>query len=83
VVTIGDDGPGIPAEYLARLFEHSYHQVRGHRLGLAISKSLIEQHGGRIEVTSDPGRGSSFLIVLPATPIAARAPDTPAAPVGA
>jgi hypothetical protein len=66
VLTVEDDGPGIPADSLARLFEPFYTtKFTGTGLGLAISKSLVEQHGGEIDVTSEPGRGTSFVIVLP------------------
>lgn len=66
VVTVADDGPGIPRENLDRLFEPFYTtKFSGTGLGLAISKSLVEQHGGTIEVTSEPGAGTSFVIVLP------------------
>ncbi len=74
VLTIEDDGPGIPPEQMAHLFEPFFTtKFSGTGLGLAISKSLIEQHGGRIEVDSAPGRGTTFLIVLPvSTAIAGR-----------
>ncbi len=66
VLTVEDNGPGIAAEHLAQLFEPFFTtKFTGTGLGLAISKSLIEQHGGRIEVNSEPGRGTSFLIFLP------------------
>ena len=66
VVTVEDDGPGIARESLQRLFEPFFTtKFAGTGLGLSISKSLVEQHGGRIEVTSEPGRGTSFLIILP------------------
>ena len=67
VVAVEDNGPGIPAEQLASVFEPFFTtKFTGTGLGLAISKSLVEQHGGRIEVTSQPGKGTSFLIILPA-----------------
>ncbi len=66
VVTVEDDGPGIAAEPLQHLFEPFFTtKFAGTGLGLPISKSLVEQHGGRIEVTSEAGRGTSFLIILP------------------
>jgi len=66
VLTVEDDGPGIAPESLRRLFEPFYTtKFAGTGLGLSISKSLIEQHGGRIEVTSEVGRGTSFLVILP------------------
>jgi signal transduction histidine kinase len=69
VVAVEDDGPGIPPEQLPRLFEPFFTtKYAGTGLGLAISKSLVEQHGGRIEASSEPGRGTTFLVVLPAAP---------------
>ena len=66
MVTVEDNGPGIAAEHLAQLFEPFFTtKFTGTGLGLAISKSLVEQHGGRIEVTSELGTGTSFLIILP------------------
>ena len=67
VVAVEDNGAGIAPGELARVFEPFFTtKFTGTGLGLAISKSLIEQHGGRIEVTSELGRGSSFLLILPA-----------------
>ena len=66
VIAVEDNGPGIPAEDLPRLFEPFFTtKFAGTGLGLSISKSLIGQHGGRIEVSSETDRGSTFLIVLP------------------
>jgi hypothetical protein len=67
VLAVEDDGPGIPAEQIGSVFEPFYTtKFSGTGLGLAISKTLVEQHGGRIEVSSQPGRGTTFLIILPA-----------------
>jgi signal transduction histidine kinase len=73
VVCVKDTGPGISAEDQARIFEE-FQQARdtngerpeGTGLGLALSKSLVELHGGRIWVESEPGKGSSFTFTLPA-----------------
>jgi PAS domain S-box-containing protein len=72
VVCVKDTGPGISAEDQARIFEE-FQQARdtngerpeGTGLGLALSKSLVELHGGRIWVESEPGKGSSFTFTLP------------------
>ncbi len=68
---VQDDGPGIPYEAQARLFERFYRvpqmeeKVHGTGLGLAIVKSVIERHQGRVEVQSEPGFGSKFSLILP------------------
>jgi signal transduction histidine kinase len=68
VLAVEDDGPGIAREDLDKLFEPFFTtKFTGTGLGLAISKALVEQHGGRIEVDSEPGRGTTFLVFLPAS----------------
>jgi signal transduction histidine kinase len=67
---VTDQGPGIPAEALPRLFERFYRgqhaaEEAGLGLGLYISRMLVEAHGGRIWVGSEPGAGSTFIIALP------------------
>jgi len=69
-VSITDQGCGIPAEVISHLFERFY-RVPGERkaegigLGLYITKLLVEAHGGRIWVESEPGKGSTFYFTLP------------------
>ncbi|MFQ5328908.1 MAG: sensor histidine kinase [Thermodesulfobacteriota bacterium] len=72
VVTISDTGVGIGAEDIPHLFDRFYRvdkarsrEAGGAGLGLSICKNLIESHGGRIEVTSRPGDGSTFSVYLP------------------
>jgi len=67
-----DTGPGIPEEEQEKIFEKFYQasklQTRlhgGSGLGLSIAKSIIEAHGGKIWVTSKPGKGSDFRFILP------------------
>jgi two-component system, NtrC family, sensor kinase len=64
---IRDDGSGISAEHLAHIFEPFYttKESGGSGLGLAISESIVERHGGTIEVDSAVGQGTTFKIVLP------------------
>jgi len=67
-IQIQDDGVGISAEILPNLFEPFFTtKERGHGLGLglAISRTIVERHLGRIEVASEPGRGTIFTITLP------------------
>jgi signal transduction histidine kinase len=71
-VSVSDTGPGIAAEDQARIFEEfqqtdaGARQLEGTGLGLALSKRLIELHGGRIWVESELGEGSMFSFALPA-----------------
>jgi PAS domain S-box-containing protein len=69
---VRDTGPGITPEAQARIFERFYRapsvsaDERGTGLGLAIVKSIVEQHAGRVWVTSVVGQGSAFSVSLPA-----------------
>ena len=68
VVTISDTGRGIPEEHLSRIFEPFFTTKelgKGTGLGLAIVHGIIERHGGKIEVESEVGKGTSFTITLP------------------
>lgn len=61
-----DTGPGIPADVLPRIFTPYFTTKSGGTgLGLPTSRRLIEAHEGRIEVISEPGRGTDFVITLP------------------
>lgn len=65
---VRDDGSGIAPEILSQIFEPFLTtKERGHSvgLGLAISHSIVERHGGRIEVQSEVGRGTTFTVRLP------------------
>jgi signal transduction histidine kinase len=67
-VSIKDTGSGIPASIQSKIFEPFFTTKevgKGTGLGLSICHSIIEKHFGRIEVISDVGRGSEFVIVLP------------------
>jgi len=66
-VTLADTGEGIPPENLPKIFD-PYFSTRpgGVGLGLAICYSIVKRHGGCIRVESEPGRGSSFHVILPA-----------------
>ena len=72
-VTVSDDGPGIDAAHLPRLFERFYRadpgrsrQHGGAGLGLSIVKHLVESMDGTIDVTSELGKGTRFVVTLPA-----------------
>lgn len=67
-IEISDTGPGIPQEALSRIWEPFYTTKppgEGTGLGLSISYGIIEKHGGTIEVESEPGKGTTFVIELP------------------
>lgn len=67
-VSIKDSGIGIPKEILPRIFDPFYTtKTKGHGLGLATCYSIINRHGGAIEVESEPGKGSVFHVYLPAS----------------
>lgn len=72
VVKIRDSGIGIPHELMGKIFEPFFTTKpvgQGTGLGLSISYGIIQQHGGRIEVESEPGRGSTFSVRLPLEPL--------------
>ena len=67
-IVVRDDGTGIAPELLSRMFEPFVTTKEGGRgvgLGLAVSRNIIERHGGRIQVQSELGKGTAFTIVLP------------------
>lgn len=70
---VQDDGPGIPAESLERVFERFYRvdkarsrEQGGTGLGLSIVKHIVQSHGGKVWAKSDPGKGAAFYFTLPA-----------------
>lgn len=68
-VQFSDTGTGIAPEVMPHIFEPFYStKAGGTGLGLAISAGIVEQHGGRIEVESQPGQGSTFIVWLPVRP---------------
>lgn len=68
VTLLRDEGPGIPAQNLSRIFDAFFttkSAENGTGLGLSITRTIVEAHGGSIEVSSELGRGTAFTIDLP------------------
>jgi signal transduction histidine kinase len=68
--TVTDDGPGIPGHEVPKLFERYYRSpgaknIPGTGMGLSIVKAVAEAHGGIAEVDSEPGKGSTFRLLIP------------------
>jgi signal transduction histidine kinase len=71
IAEVVDHGTGIPRAELTKIFEPFYTTKsagRGTGLGLSICYGIIHEHGGRIEVDSTLGQGSTFRVVLPSVP---------------
>lgn len=65
-VTVADSGVGIRREDLERIMEPLYStKARGIGLGLAIARSILDKHGGNLEIASESGKGSQFIVRLP------------------
>ncbi len=63
-----DDDIGIPKEYKSKVFEEpsgDKHNIKGYGLGLSYVRNILFQHHGFIEVESEPGKGSTFIVKLP------------------
>ena len=71
-IWVEDKGPGIPVSEQTRIFERFYRvgselrrETQGVGIGLSIVKHVVEAHGGKVTLKSEPGRGSTFAIELP------------------
>ena len=89
LLTVEDDGPGIPEDLRDRVFER-FVRGSGDRggsfgLGLSIVRAVADSHGGTVRLDSDAGRGTRFAVTLPQSEAAAAAtpPRRPATPSGA
>jgi two-component system nitrogen regulation sensor histidine kinase GlnL len=67
-VQISDTGAGIPVENLTEIFEPFFTtKPRGTGLGLAVTRRIVEEHGGTIKAESQSGKGTTFTVILPAS----------------
>ncbi len=85
-LSVVDHGAGISPEEQRRIFDRFYRarsararNVRGSGIGLSLVKYIAEAHGGRVEVESAVGRGSTFTVTVPAAPLVSPAPEERAA----
>jgi len=66
IISVIDNGPGIPEEIRERIFEPYFTtKTRGTGMGVVTVQRVVEDHGGRILVNSEPGKGSEFTLVIP------------------
>ncbi|MCK4546140.1 MAG: hypothetical protein KAW17_01750 [Candidatus Eisenbacteria sp.] len=67
-VVVSDDGSGIQPNVLSRVFEPGFTtRADGHGYGLAVCRRIVEQHGARLSVQTEPGKGTTFVLAIPAT----------------
>ncbi|MGB6552616.1 MAG: ATP-binding protein [Candidatus Binataceae bacterium] len=82
-IVVSDNGSGAPPEVIKRVFEPFYTtKAQGTGLGLWLSHRVIADHGGTIEVQSEPGNGTSFLIRLPGVDVEPQQRAAAASPAG-
>ena len=81
-LTVHDSGPGFDPQSANRLFETFYTTKReGMGIGLAISRSIIESHQGRLWATCNDGSGATFAFSIPRLPVLGRARHTDDPPI--
>ena len=74
MLVVRDNGPGIPAEYMYKVFDKFFrvpsgdrHNVKGYGLGLNYAALIMKHHNGRIAVENNPGNGCTFTLTFPKT----------------
>jgi signal transduction histidine kinase len=78
IAEVIDEGAGIPRSAIRKIFEPFYTTKppgRGTGLGLSVCYGIVADHGGRMEVESEPGKGSTFRVILPAATAAVSGGD--------
>jgi len=85
ILEVNDDGPGVPEDVQPRIFDPFFTTKevgKGTGLGLTVAYAIIQEHGGRITVKSQPGEGASFFVSLPVSdsPVKPALPNEPITP---